>query len=1556
MIHHGTLRTPRRYAPLLLGLALALSAAVQAEAPPPADFVLSLSPRPFTLIDETIDGRLFRSIRSEAVGRFADAGRPEIPVEALFVALPDGYRLSASIESLDEEELRGPPIAPAKRDTTIGGDPALAAAYDAAFYGSADLYPAGPRIEIGEPIRFRHQRVVPVTVRFFRTVPSTGALRIAHTMDVRFRFAPDRSAGKVAAPTPLPATDRRWEGLYRRTIVNYEDARRFRDAGADFAPPAKSHRPAGGECRIRVAEDGIYRIGFSAFEAAGYPSSTPISSVALVRRDYSDSLYAAGNDPFTEIVLPVEVEDAGTDGLFGPGDTLVAYLSGYRTDRMERDFEDRFDTLAAYFLTTGAGTAPAMESAWKDYLGLSPLASYPDSIRWESDVFYTFGPISDTTDLYFPFGKTQNKKTFTLELPPPDRSAPFRIKAMTVSTLATHAYHRYLLLHDASADTLLDRLVVGLKPDLYKDATAHAGSLLVAGENTFTYRGYRGRTAGNINVEGAGGFPDWFEVHGSFLYRAVNDRITFSTGDATGYVQIEVGGFSGPDIVLFDVTNPRTPIRIETDSVRTDSTGYAFALQDSIGGRRAYYACRRGAAFAPGGDGIAALADGDITTREGDYLIITWADFADALAPLVAHRQSQGFTKSVVTIDEVYDRFHGGVKNPLAIRRFLRYAFERWSTPPVFVLLVGDGFEDYKGAAGNAGEGEFDFVPAYPVWEPDPASEAADNWVASDAWYVMLDGDLDYLPEMLIGRFPVASAAETEALVAKTIAYETTDRDAPWRRRIAFVADDAWTYSYPSYINSRQTQFESGSREFAERVTDDAAIRVDTTSLWLSTYTDIYHPLCPHPSYPTNPNRAEVLCVLDFTRDIDQGPIGRFFEIVNDEGAFLVNFQGHGNRSSLTHELFLVDGKETAFTNQTFHDIADYSEPGAPPYIFMGFGCSISEFERIASFGNDALAEAMVLEQGTGAALTYGSTGIEFLGANLNLNRSILACFYPERDDSLWAIGGVEARSVAELITDGMARYAAANYSGYKTSRRYVILGDPALQIGPDAPDLTVIAGGDTVESGSTVLPGLGVDTLAIRTVYSSDVFLKDNGINVFEDGIAVPDTLWSTDFGIDGSTNRWRWTVSYDRHVGRKGDSLAIEFADLAGRVTPHDLVIGLELDLSFDGAVHTDSIVIGTASRLVLAIPTDIDLEPADVAIDAAGSSAPPDTLYRTGDVWIAEADLTLPVGEQVVTVFVAGLSSSFTVQVQDPAVRITAAIDGDSAASGATILGHRDGTPPELAWTVRFLAGLTMQEIRLIDGDTVVPADEYAVVTEQPGSEPGVSEAYHLTFQPALRNETYEIRVEADGDDGTTAAFSLHAGIPIAITIDGTEIVDGDFIAPVANARALVSFDGNLPDEEVAFIFDGAAVVLDSLHSEGDRWIATASVEGGGGDHTLAFHAGAFSVERTIRVENELRIVEPLAFPNPAPRKGPAGFVYRLTLPADEVSVEIFTVAGRKIRVIRGLSARAGYNENQDVWDGRDFDGDRLARGVYPFRIVARRGGESATATGQIVIGGD
>lgn len=166
--------------------------------------------------------------------------------------------------------------------------------------------------------------------------------------------------------------------------------------------------------------------------------------------------------------------------------------------------------------------------------------------------------------------------------------------------------------------------------------------------------------------------------------------------------------------------------------------------------------------------GAHLLAD----TNRADYLVITHRSFRPSAERLAEYRSRRaGVRARVVDVQDIFDAFGRGEKSPHAIKAFLRYTYHHWRAPaPRAVLLVGDASWDPRKV--SKGASNDDYIPSYgkPV---------------SDFWYTLLDGD-DYVPEMSIGRLPVTTATQAEAIVNKIIEHDTL-QPARWHKRFLFI-------------------------------------------------------------------------------------------------------------------------------------------------------------------------------------------------------------------------------------------------------------------------------------------------------------------------------------------------------------------------------------------------------------------------------------------------------------------------------------------------------------------------------------------------------------------------------------------------------------------------------------------------------------------------------------------------------------------------------------------------------------------------------------------------
>ena len=92
--------------------------------------------------------------------------------------------------------------------------------------------------------------------------------------------------------------------------------------------------------------------------------------------------------------------------------------------------------------------------------------------------------------------------------------------------------------------------------------------------------------------------------------------------------------------------------------------------------------------------------------------------------------------------------------------------------------------------------------------------------------------------------------------------------------------------------------------------------------------------------------------------------------------------------------------------------------------------------------------------------------------------------------------------------------------------------------------------------------------------------------------------------------------------------------------------------------------------------------------------------------------------------------------------------------------------------------------------------------------------------------------------------------------------------------------------------------------------------------------------FDQDQDIVIENLLN------YPNPFISYTEFWFNHNSSAPLN-VTIQIFTIAGRLVKSINGITqSDSGSNFSRDFsWDGRDDFGDKVAKGVYIYKITVR-----------------
>ena len=267
-------------------------------------------------------------------------------------------------------------------------------------------------------------------------------------------------------------------------------------------------------------------------------------------------------------------------------------------------------------------------------------------------------------------------------------------------------------------------------------------------------------------------YVDGFDLTYRRLYRASRLPFVFRAEEST---TLAVSGLPGPDVLLFDITNPRLPRIVKRFSVQPDEGSYQLRFHASSTDRT-YVVAAAKALDAPQASFLDTPSSLRARRNAADYVVITPYELAAPAESLAALRRADGLDAEVVLLEDVMDEFNHGISNPHAIREFLKHAHQYWAKAPRFVVLAGAGHLDYKNALGLGGN----LVPPL-------LASTADGLYASDNRFADLNED--GWPELAIGRIPVVTASVLEAYVAKLAAGASSNRSL-YSDPILFVADD----------------------------------------------------------------------------------------------------------------------------------------------------------------------------------------------------------------------------------------------------------------------------------------------------------------------------------------------------------------------------------------------------------------------------------------------------------------------------------------------------------------------------------------------------------------------------------------------------------------------------------------------------------------------------------------------------------------------------------------------------------------------------------------------
>lgn len=500
-------------------------------------------------------------------------------------------------------------------------------------------------------------------------------------------------------------------------------------------------------------------------------------------------------------------------------------------------------------------------------------------------------------------------------------------------------------------------------------------------------------------------------------------------------LQYHISGI-GQGMMVWDVTDPVHPsIQLLEQGDETSQ----FVPQEK--GIREYAVVNPASSSFPSVSQVGKVRNQDLHACEGvNFVIVAPSGLVGQAKRLAEYRESHdSLTTLVVTPEQIYNEYSSGVPDATAIRLFLKQMYDRNKDDENdndddnengngddnkrlkqelrYLLLFGDAYYNNREACAS------NFY--LPIWESENSLVETSSTCCDD-YYGFLDDDeggrqdandrytisQDRL-DIGVGRLPVHSTAEAEAVLNKILRYSDNRYQGIWKNRLCFLSDDDKMESSGTdspnlhMIHNDQliaSMQQAGHQEFIYQKIYLPAYQQATTS----SGTD----------YPDA--RKQFMSSLQ-------------------QGVLLVNYAGHGSVNAITHENIM--------TSAIASDLRMQNLP-----VWITATCDVSRFDNDAQ----SLGEALLLNPNGGASALFSTVRVVYAQQNLNLNKAIINHLFDRNSDGTrFRLGDILKAAKVALGSD----YNKLNFC---------LLGDPSMTIAYPEHQLVVDSERQT-EQGVTI-------------------------------------------------------------------------------------------------------------------------------------------------------------------------------------------------------------------------------------------------------------------------------------------------------------------------------------------------------------------------------------------------------------------------------------------------------------------------------------------------------
>ncbi|MCD6063248.1 MAG: hypothetical protein K0R82_1159, partial [Flavipsychrobacter sp.] len=737
------------------------------------------------------------------------------------------------------------------------------------------------------------------------------------------------------------------------------------------------------------------------------------------------------------------VNDGG-DGSFGPGDYFVFYAkgpTGWYVDSASGSFrhvKNLYDDKGYYFINFDTGPGKRVGSQQESLQAnvttgtANGYALYENDLfnpgkygkAWYGEEFGTDGGRQDTREIEMEIG--------------PAVEATFKIGLASRCPAKDNNFSLWL------DNVQLPSVTIG--PSFTNDDDKPVETVVATWSGAYSNPKPKLKFTYQPGTNNCIGYLDFVEVNTkqalyfgaeTFTFR---DWVNVKPGNIVNY---QISNASAATQV-WDVTDPHNAVRMNGTL-----NGSTYSFNQGAGTLHEFAAMKSGALPVP--EYVSTVPNQNLVGSEAvDYLIVTHPSFLNSANELAEfHRQRSGLRVLVATTQQVYNEFSSGGQDISAIRDLARYFYERAGSDtnqfPRYLLLMGDASYDYKDRVKN----NTNFVPTF----ESAQSLISINSFLNDDFFGMLDDNenientsIANTLDVGVGRLPVKTPEEANAVVRKIINYKSVASLGPWRLSTTLISDD---------------EDVAGEHMTHEEIMD--TIIVHNSDIY--NHTKVYLDAIPTISTPgglraPNANKA-----------------------INDQvfkGTLLLNYSGHGNTRVLAEERILTQDDYNKWKNMDklpfmVTATCDFGRFDHPEYVSAG--------------------EELVLKKDGGVIAMVVTTHLVYAYANLPINKEFLDAQF-QHINGRWNTFGDAFRIGKNVIYAN----AATSSDIIVNFRKFALLGDPALE--PNFPEFFINT--ESVLDGVTQQPVDSIGALGSYIINGNVADVNDKVLEGFNGRLSL--------------------------------------------------------------------------------------------------------------------------------------------------------------------------------------------------------------------------------------------------------------------------------------------------------------------------------------------------------------------------------------------------------------------------------------------------------------------